>query len=125
MSCTRTVLTRTRSPSACSTASSGDNNASQNDVLRRREDSDVGTRICLVDNEIGACAFEQTWLAEPGSGTPAGGGQHIDSGQTRPHHLGGLPGNQAVRKDATGVCAEIDGHACIMCGRDGLIPVSY
>src|SRR5665647_656114 len=120
----RTVLTRTRSPSACRTASSGDNNASQNDVLRRREDSNVCTRIRLVDNEIGARTLDQTWLAEPGSGAPAGGGQHVESGQSRIDELCGFLGNQAVRKNATGVCAEEDRHACVMCRRDSLVAAS-
>src|SRR5665647_2525419 len=106
----RTVLTRTRSSSACSTARSGDNNASQNDVLRHREDSNVCTRIRLVDNEIGAGTLDQTWLAEPGSGAPARGGQHVDGGQSRVDELGGLSGNQAVRKGATRVGADLSRH---------------
>src|SRR5665647_327990 len=117
----RTVLTRTRPPSACRTASSGDNNASQNDVLRRREDSNVGTRIRLVDNEISAGTLDQTWFAEPRSGTPARGGQDRGGGQARLDELGGLPGNQAMRKGATSIGAQIDGHARVMCCRDSLI----
>src|SRR5665647_327747 len=121
MSWMRTVLTRTRPPSACRTASSGDNNASQNDVLRRREDSNVGTRIRLVDNEISAGTLDQTWFAEPRSGTPARGGQNRGGGQARLDELGGLPGNQAMRKGATSIGAQIDGHARVMCCRDSLI----